>query len=227
MIGLPRIAILPALTVLFMVCLASVSAALAATEINWENLKPKLPPLDNPLAKLDEEHRFDIETISWARGLTDAEKKLVQNRQGVKDAKLFERQFKQRGHDVDELLQAYAHWTEAVAERGKIVNDKLLGQAIRLAGYLLPLEFSETGTKDFLLVPYVGACIHVPPPPPNQIVIVRLAKSFTVKDLFTPVWVTGRLQTKLQEQSLTLVDGTADIPVGYYIENGTAEVYPE
>jgi hypothetical protein len=48
------------------------------------------------------------------------------------------------------------------------------GQNIRLPGYIVPLEVSEEGrTTEFLLVPYFGACIHVPPPPSNQIVHVK------------------------------------------------------
>ena len=45
-------------------------------------------------------------------------------------------------------------------------------------------------------MPYVGACIHVPPPPPNQIVHVQLKQGFESKELYAPVWVTGRIQRR-------------------------------
>ena len=204
-----------------------VADARAATQIEWEHLLPKLPPLKDPLAALDQEQRFDIETIGWARELTKKQKLLVENQQGIKDAKMFEREFRKAGLDVDQLLTKYRAWLLAVKKRQKIVNPKLDGQSIRMAGYLLPLEFSDSGVTDFLLVPYVGACIHVPPPPPNQIVFVRLAKKFRVDDLFTAVWVSGKLKTKASSKALTLIDGTADVSVGYHIDGGRAEIYRE
>jgi len=45
-------------------------------------------------------------------------------------------------------------------------------------------------------VPYPGACIHVPPPPPNQLVLVRYPKGLTLDDIYTPLWVTGTLKVE-------------------------------
>jgi hypothetical protein len=104
-------------------------------------------------------------------------------------------------------------------------NAALDGQQIRMAGYLLPLEHADEGVSDFLLVPYVGACIHVPPPPANQIVLVRLGKKFKVNDLYTPVWITGQMKTKASSKALTLVDGQADVSVGYHLEGSKVEIY--
>ena len=73
------------------------------------------------------------------------------------------------------------------------INPTLVGQLVRLPGYLVPLEETKDGLKEFLLVPYFGACIHSPPPPANQIVHV-LPKS-PAKGLrsMDTVWVTGVL----------------------------------
>lgn len=74
---------------------------------------------------------------------------------------------------------------------------ELDGQYVKLPGYIVPLESDAGGLLDeFLLVPYYGACIHVPPPPPNQIVYVKLAKPFNLKSMADPYWVTGRMSTK-------------------------------
>ena len=69
----------------------------------------------------------------------------------------------------------------------------LAGQAIRIAGYLVPLDEAKDGIREFLLVPYFGACIHSPPPPANQIVHVRTQAP--VKGLHTmdAIWVSGTL----------------------------------
>jgi len=204
-----------------------VSQANATKRIKWNHLLPKLPPLDNPLSRLTEDQRFDIETIRWARGLTAKERRLEENQIGLRDVKTYERQFQKAGLDVDKLLSKYQSWKNTIAKRNKIVNPDLNGQRIALAGFLLPLEFSAEGVTDFLLVPYVGACIHVPPPPANQIVFVRLSKKFKVEDLFTAVWVRGTMKTKASSKTLALVDGTADISIGYHIDGGSADIYRE
>jgi uncharacterized protein len=73
-------------------------------------------------------------------------------------------------------------------------NHLIDGQAVRLPGYLVPLEDSQAGITEFLLVPYFGACIHTPPPPSNQIVHVKprqAPKGFKAMDT---VWISGTLK---------------------------------
>jgi hypothetical protein len=77
------------------------------------------------------------------------------------------------------------------------VVEALDGKRVKIGGYVVPLDFDATKVKEFLLVPFVGACIHVPPPPPNQLVYVKSETGFEVKGSFDPVWVTGRMQTKI------------------------------
>lgn len=67
------------------------------------------------------------------------------------------------------------------------------GERVQLGGYVVPLDFQATKVKEFLLVPFVGACIHVPPPPANQIVYVTTEQGFEVKGSFDPVYVTGKM----------------------------------
>ncbi len=77
------------------------------------------------------------------------------------------------------------------------------GQAIRLPGYIVPLEVNEAGrTTEFLLVPYFGACIHVPPPPSNQIVHVRSELGGKLEELYQPYWIEGAMQVKASTSEL-------------------------
>ena len=64
-----------------------------------------------------------------------------------------------------------------------------------------------------------------PPPPPNQLVLVRLSKGMQVKDLYTPVWISGQMKTKRSSQALNLIDGSRDVTVGYHIDAANAEIY--
>ncbi|MEL6965571.1 MAG: DUF3299 domain-containing protein, partial [Pseudomonadota bacterium] len=73
------------------------------------------------------------------------------------------------------------------------VVEELNDVEVKIAGYVLPLDFEATTVREFLLVPYVGACIHVPPPPPNQIIYVTSEEGVEVGGLFEPMWITGKL----------------------------------
>ena len=68
---------------------------------------------------------------------------------------------------------------------------------IRLAGYVVPVEQTDDGQMtEFFFVPYFGACIHVPPPPPNNIVYVKMAKPIAAADMFNAYWLEGTIKTE-------------------------------
>jgi len=90
------------------------------------------------------------------------------------------------------------------------INPLLLGQTVRLPGYVVPLEDLPEGMKEFLLVPYFGACIHSPPPPANQIVHVVLDKPAKRLRMMDVVWITGPM-------SATKTDSHMGV-AGYRIE---------
>lgn len=70
-------------------------------------------------------------------------------------------------------------------------------QKLRIPGYLIPIKFSEETVSEFLLVPYIGACVHVPPPPENQIIYVTLRSPLVSPEFWEPVWVSGEMNTKI------------------------------
>lgn len=79
------------------------------------------------------------------------------------------------------------------------------GKAVRLGGYPVPLETDAQGRSMlFFLVPYPGACIHVPPPPPNQLVLVRYPQGIELEDIYAPLWVSGTL--KIEQVNNELAD---------------------
>jgi len=76
-----------------------------------------------------------------------------------------------------------------------VVQD-LDGTLIRLPGYVVPLDFNAASEyNEFLLVPYFGACLHTPPPPPNQIVFIKSEQATTIANINEPVWVEGIMKT--------------------------------
>ena len=115
------------------------------------------------------------------------------------------------------LMEKYDRWKREIGLRNHMGNKRLDGQFVRIPGYALPLEHKDIGVKELLLVPYVGACIHVPPPP-NQTVYVKLSDPYTVKNLYEPVWITGHLSMKDVTKSLSLVDGNTGVDIGYRLD---------
>lgn len=99
------------------------------------------------------------------------------------------------------------------------VVEELNDKRVKIGGYIVPLDFDATTIKEFLLVPFVGACIHVPPPPPNQIVYVTSDTGIDVKGVFDPVWVTGKLATKVAFTGLA--------EAGYSLTAEQVEARPE
>ncbi|MFT5065711.1 MAG: hypothetical protein ACJAXK_001439 [Yoonia sp.] len=69
------------------------------------------------------------------------------------------------------------------------------GQVVRLPGFIVPIDYSGTGVTAFILVPFVGACVHVPPPPANQLVFVTTSDPYESTGLFEPVNVVGMFGT--------------------------------
>lgn len=98
------------------------------------------------------------------------------------------------------------------------VNKELDGQSVKLPGFIVPLDIGRDGlVAEFFLVPYFGACIHVPPPPPNQIVYVRMNKGIALESIYEAYWITGRM--KLQNKTTRL--GAA----AYHLAGDKVEIY--
>lgn len=91
-------------------------------------------------------------------------------------------------------------------------------QYIRIGGYPVPIEADARGRyTQFFLVPYAGACIHVPPPPPNQIILVDYPAGIEITDIYQPLWIQGQLQ--VAQTSNQLADAS------YQLEADEAGLY--
>ena len=100
-------------------------------------------------------------------------------------------------------------------------NDELNDTLVRLPGFIASLELSNEFITEFLLVPYLGACIHMPPPPANQTVLVKTAEGYgiDVKNANNPVWIMG---------TLTVERATTELAeVGYYMADALIESYSD
>lgn len=99
------------------------------------------------------------------------------------------------------------------------LNTEMQDKNIKIGGFIAPLAYSEGNIVQFLLVPYFGACIHVPPPPSNQIILVKTAEGQAIDGdmAYYPVWVSGMIKVDKQ----TTEFGEA----GYQISDAITELY--
>jgi len=80
---------------------------------------------------------------------------------------------------------------------------ELNGERVRIPGYTVPFDFSaDAEITEFLLVPYFGACLHAPPPPPNQTLFIMTEEPIKIRDLAQAVWIEGTIYTQTQESEL-------------------------
>ena len=116
--------------------------------------------------------------------------------------------------EVDEVND---RWLPEFDENASKLNAALDGAYVKLPGYIIPWDVSAAGVSSFILVPYVGACIHVPPPPPNQLIFVVTETPWPNDSLWEAVWVTGTMRHEFQATEL------ADI--GYSMTATEMEVF--
>ena len=115
------------------------------------------------------------------------------------------------------IIQHGQMMSQAPKESAARLTNEFNGKTVRMPGYIVPLDYDRKGTEEFLLVPYVGACIHVPPPPANQLVLVTADEPYEFRYMFEPVYVTGQFNTNTSKTEL------AD--VGYALSANKIEPY--
>ena len=108
-------------------------------------------------------------------------------------------------------------WQPVFDENATKLNPVLNGAYIKMPGYIIPIDQSTDGVTSFVLVPYVGACLHTPPPPANQLVFVTTNKPWPSDNLWDAVWVTGQMQHELQSTEVA--------ETGYLLKAEEMETY--
>ena len=108
-------------------------------------------------------------------------------------------------------------WQPVFDENATKLNPVLDRAYIKMPGYIIPIDQSIDGVTSFVLVPYVGACLHTPPPPANQLVFVTTNRPWPSDNLWDAVWVTGQMQHELQSTEVA--------ETGYLLKAEEMETY--
>ena len=122
--------------------------------------------------------------------------------------------------DGDPLAVEFMRELKAAWKAAPVV-ESLDGRLVKLPGFVVPLETRGEEVVEFFLVPYFGACIHVPPPPANQMIYVVMpaGKGLSGDVLNGAIWVSGKLSIKRTSNEL----GDA----GYMMQASLVEPYEE
>jgi len=156
-------------------------------EITWEDLMPEGE--DAVLEQLYTDYYAALEEKARSTTLEpEPNGDAVDGTNGTDDQSAF---------DINSIAEGAENDTMEQIGSFNVVKA-LNGQKVRIPGYIVPLDFNANSAYiEFLLVPYFGACLHTPPPPPNQIIYVKIDENTPAKveSIYDPVWIEGVLTT--------------------------------
>jgi uncharacterized protein len=190
---------------------ASFAQASDSRNIGWTDLLPNISmganPFDalpfrqsNALAKL---YRIEVKEAATASDFMKAQAAEIRS------------DLETEGLDPDWYLQERERVFQEHAQRLAAPNPEILGQHVRVPGYIVPLQFDGMVVTEFLLVPTAGACIHTPPPPANQLIHVKYPKGYPLRGLYDPVWIDGTLRAETHSELVSYSDGQRIVASSY------------
>lgn len=198
------------LTLLLAAVISHSAFAIDAKPIKWSDLQPDSVSLRSTISHLNPEQKNRLMRAFQQRQQKAivAASKLKPSEMSIDISTLLKEDFR----DLQPLMAQIDSFEKKRTTEAVTSLDK---QTIQLDGYLLPLKQDNKKVSEFILVPVVGACIHVPAPPANQMIIVQYPKGFAAGSMFSPITVTGKLTIKSSKSELYMVDGSSTIDVGY------------
>jgi len=187
------------------------SNASAPIDLDWQELRPETPINQITLPELSDENRLQLQKIFTLMQSGEA--------RDLERIALIKKQLKIEGVDADELLKSREMYIQAQKKAAETITTEFDGKKVRIPGFLVPIEFSDAMvTTDFLLVPVAGACIHMPPPPANQIVRISFPGGYKMRNIQHPVWVEGIISSFVKSEDVYIVDGISNITMGYSLD---------
>lgn len=197
-------------TIFYLIGVSTVQAS-DPRDIGWQALLPNVTvgtnPFDslpfrqsNALAKL---YRIEVKEAETASEFMKAQAASIRS------------ELEAEGLDPDWYIQERERVFQEHAQQFSSPNPEVLGQHVRVPGYIVPLQFNGTLVTEFLLVPTAGACIHTPPPPANQLIHVKYPEGYSSRGLYDPVWIDGTLSAETQSELVSYSDGQRVVASSY------------
>ena len=207
-----------------------VAAVLAATQATAEPEAIEFPDLADPFAFAFEDpyEAMGVDMLNELKVLVQLDQKLSgsdldeQTRPRLEARRTAaQEKLEANGHNVDVLLEQ--RWDVArKRQTARMATNPIFdGVEVSISGYIIPGPQAADGSGFGYLVPQVGMCSHLPPPPPNQLVRVRLRADQQVGSLYTPVRVSGLLRAEPGDETIFILDGEARMLSGWTLEADT------
>jgi nickel/cobalt transporter (NicO) family protein len=192
--------------------------------VTWEDLQPSSSTtIEKAYEQLPEAQLMEFAEL--VRRQDDV--KLHNRPEDQAEADRLRESLTRQGVDVDTLRQQVDRARAYQWEQATQTNAAIEDQAVKIMGYLLPIEQNALGqVQRFLLVPFVGACMHVPPPPPNQVIYVEPETPIDDPGLFAKVWLEGTIRQQPSSHVIFRVDGDQQVDVSYALELSAIEPVP-
>jgi len=179
--------------------------------IDWDDLEGKVEAYDDPFEKLSDDQIFNLSVIYEIEKMDASQVDKELQDEAVEAKRLLKKD------KID--IKYYFEQAEIIAKKreaeSKLTNLSLNNKKVELNGFSLALGIKEGKIQEFLFVPYLGACIHSPTPPLNQILYVKSSIPVKVDDRYEPLTIKGTLQIKQNKNKLFLIDGEDEIQSGY------------
>uniref|UniRef100_UPI00147B5302 DUF3299 domain-containing protein n=1 Tax=Ruegeria lacuscaerulensis TaxID=55218 RepID=UPI00147B5302 len=152
------------------------AAATPGTALDWADLPdPSAQVFEDPYRELSAEQFDDVLYVVRLRGRLQQDSGSEEERQKWQELLTeTEDALAADGIDVDWLLDQREVVTERRRKAGTSGNAQFDGRTITLAGFAIPAPSDPDGRPVAYLVPEREMCSHMPPPPPNQMIRVRL-----------------------------------------------------
>lgn len=211
-------------------CIPVVAAFLAATPAAAEPERIAFSDLADPLAMMFNDPYRDMggEMLNELKVLVQLDQKLADAELDADvRARLEDRRAAAKeklaadGQDVDALLAQRWDVARKRQTARMAINPIMDGAEVMLSGYLIPGPRDADGAWYGYLVSQVGMCSHLPPPPPNQLVRVKLRADQQAQTLYVPVQVSGQLRAEPSDQTIFILDGETRMISGWTLEAAT------
>jgi hypothetical protein len=193
--------------------------SLAATQLQWEDLRPDVSNIKDPFTELSRDQLFDLGRIARL----DMKETLTEDEQ--LERKTLNDDLESQGIDVEYLFGIRAAVSEQRRVAATIPKASLNGEKVRVPGFITPIQFDDNKVTQFFIVPSGGACVHTPPPPPNQIILVDYPQGYELTSMYTPVWIEGTLNVEANVQDVMYSDGANGIESAYTMDADKIEIY--
>lgn len=209
----------------FIFCCLSFSSLASEIKVTyWDELVPNMELIEDPFHELDRNQMFDMATIARFKE-AQAEDGFVVSEKARQEIVEATERLKKQDVDVEALFVARAQIMKQREALGSKPNTEVVGSKHRIPGYITPIEMDGTKVTKFFLVPSAGACIHTPPPPANQLVLIDFPEGIELVSLMTPVWVEGQLTGHESKENVNYSDGAANVQSVYAMKADGIEQY--